>query len=230
MKHPTFWISLQKAPAGKYLQGLHFAMRWCVSRQLRQLFNFNQVRIFRQSLLLQRQRQPDVKDTILELCMDVLFLHSIAFIEAAGAGAWEGLATDVMILVILLIIAATTDGPRWKILQFPFWGDRFRSPCHPRRRQLSTAVSRFAFSGKELNPPFPALCRKRYAPLYPQYRAFSFPRPKTTCSKFLSMKRIFAIASQWVKQITFLYSYWEWYLIFKACFSQSNWFTDISVL
>lgn len=66
------------------MQGLRFAMRWCVSRQLRQLFNFNQVRIFRQSLLL--QRQPDVKDTILELCMDVLFLHSIAFIEAAGAG------------------------------------------------------------------------------------------------------------------------------------------------
>lgn len=62
-------------------------MRWCVSRQLRQLFDFNQIGFFRQSLLLLRQRQPDVKDTILKLCMDVLFLHSIAFIEAAGAGA-----------------------------------------------------------------------------------------------------------------------------------------------
>ena len=50
--------------------------------------------------------------------------------------------------------------------------------------------------GTESSRWFPALCRKRYAPLYPQYRAFSCPRPKTTCSKFLSMKRIFAIASQ----------------------------------
>ena len=49
-----------------------------------------------------------MQDAILELCVDVLLLHGVAHIEAAGAGAGEGLAADVMTLLILLIIAVIT--------------------------------------------------------------------------------------------------------------------------
>ena len=65
---------------------------------------------FPAELLLLGCRQLDVQDAILELCVDILFLYALAHIEAAGAGAGEGLAADVMALVILLIIAVITDG------------------------------------------------------------------------------------------------------------------------
>ena len=58
----------------------------------------------------QPMAESDVQDAILELCVDILFLYGIAHIEAAGAGAGEGLAADVMALLILLIIAVITDG------------------------------------------------------------------------------------------------------------------------
>ena len=59
------------------------------------LFNFNEVGVLRQSLLLLRCGQRDVQDTILKLCVDILLLHSIAHIEAAGTGAGEGLTAQV---------------------------------------------------------------------------------------------------------------------------------------
>ena len=66
------------------------------------LLDCNQIRVLRQSLRLLRSRQLDVQDTILELCVDVFLLH-IAHVEAARAGAGEGLAADVMTLLILLM-------------------------------------------------------------------------------------------------------------------------------
>ena len=68
------------------------------------LFDFNEIGIRRQSLLLLRCGQRDVQDAILELCVDVLLLHGVAHIEAAGAGAGEGLAAQIAALFILLVI------------------------------------------------------------------------------------------------------------------------------
>ena len=48
------------------------------------LFDFDEVGVLRQSLLLLGCRQLDVQDAILELCVDVLLLHGITHIEAAG--------------------------------------------------------------------------------------------------------------------------------------------------
>ena len=59
------------------------------------LFNFNEVGIDRQSLLLLRCRQHDVQDAILKLCVDVLLLHGVTHIEAAGAGTGESLAAQI---------------------------------------------------------------------------------------------------------------------------------------
>ena len=51
-----------------------------------------------------------MQDAILELCVDVLLLHGVAHIEAAGAGAGEGLAAQVAALFILLVIGVAADG------------------------------------------------------------------------------------------------------------------------
>ena len=64
-----------------------------------------QVRVLRQSLRLLRSRQLDVQDAILELCVDVFFLHNIAHVEAARAGAGEGFAPQIAALLILFVIA-----------------------------------------------------------------------------------------------------------------------------
>ena len=45
-----------------------------------------------------------MQDAILELCVDVLLLHGVAHIEAAGTGAGECLAADVAAIVVLLVI------------------------------------------------------------------------------------------------------------------------------
>ena len=74
------------------------------------LFNFNEVGIDRQSLLLLRCRQRDVQDAILKLCVDVLLLHGVTHIEAAGAGTGESLAAQITALFILLVIGVAADG------------------------------------------------------------------------------------------------------------------------
>ena len=67
------------------------------------LFDFNEIGIRRQSLLLLRCGQHDVQDAILELCVDVLLLHGITHIEAAGTAAGAALLADVAALVVLLV-------------------------------------------------------------------------------------------------------------------------------
>ena len=71
-------------------------MRCALAHTTGVLLDLDQVRVLRQSLLLLGCRQLDVQDAILELCVDILFLYGIAHIEAARAGAGEGLAADVV--------------------------------------------------------------------------------------------------------------------------------------
>ena len=76
------------------------------------LLDLDQVRVLRQSLLLLGCRQLDVQDAILEICVDILFLYGIAHIEAARAGAGEGLAADVMTLLIIAVITDRSEERR----------------------------------------------------------------------------------------------------------------------
>ena len=54
--------------------------------------------------------ESDVQDAILKLCVDVLLLHGVTHIEAAGAGTGESLAAQIAALFILLVIGVATDG------------------------------------------------------------------------------------------------------------------------
>ena len=50
-----------------------------------------------------------MQDAILELCVDVFLLHRIAHVEAAGAGAGEGLTAQIAAFLVLLIVAVAAD-------------------------------------------------------------------------------------------------------------------------
>ena len=54
--------------------------------------------------------ESDVQDAILELCVDVLLLHGITHIEAAGTGTGEGLTAQITAIVVLLVIGVVADG------------------------------------------------------------------------------------------------------------------------
>ena len=51
-----------------------------------------------------------MQDAILKLCVDVLLLHGVTHIEAAGAGTGKSLAAQVAALFILLVIGVAADG------------------------------------------------------------------------------------------------------------------------
>ena len=50
-----------------------------------------------------------MQDAILKLCVDILLLHGVAYIEAAGTGAGEGLTAQVAAILIFLVIGAAAD-------------------------------------------------------------------------------------------------------------------------
>ena len=59
-----------------------------------------------------------MQDAILELCVDVLLLHGVTHIEAAGAGTGESLAAQIAALFILLVIGVAADGLNGQVAVF----------------------------------------------------------------------------------------------------------------
>ena len=84
---------------------------WFFGGALRAFLNVDQVAVGLGQLLLDlRTGQGDLQDTVLKLGVDVLLLDLLAHIEAAGAGAREGLAADVAAILAFVAGGVAADG------------------------------------------------------------------------------------------------------------------------